>query len=432
MSFSIKSLLFMLEIIAAEIIFLHSFNRRSKFWLRLTISLAVCLLASALYPSGKLPAENFWDSFFNFSRFFTRFALTIICAYICFDAKFGTILSACTAGYALQHAVQRAFVVIEIIGNPFAGLPFPWNEIVREGVCFAILAPLYFLVLFKWGKHISEKYYKNEDYNDPKLISISVATIFICLIVTRILDFEEKTPAVTLTTCIYASLCCLMVLMLKSSFIRTNSQQRELELTRQLQAKENEEYSRWESSLDVINIKCHDLKHQIAELRKNYSEENVREIEESVMIYDSALKTGNKIIDVILFEKNVFCERNGIQFVFMVDGKGLDFVEKSDLYTFFSNMLDNAIEAVMKVEEDKRAISLTVKRMANMVVISEENYFSGELKIKDGLPITSKENKDNHGFGLKSMRRFAEKYGGTLTFSTEDERFGLCITLQSK
>jgi len=86
----------------------------------------------------------------------------------------------------------------------------------------------------------------------------------------------------------------------------------------------------------------------------------------------------------------------------------------------------------MKVEEDKRVISLTVKRMANMVIISEENYFSGELKIKDGLPITSKEDKDNHGFGLKSMRRFAEKYGGTLTFSTEDERFGLCITLQSK
>jgi len=214
--------------------------------------------------------------------------------------------------------------------------------------------------------------------------------------------------------------------------MRTNSQQKELELTRQLYAKEQEEYRYWQSSLDVINIKCHDLKHQISSLRSNFSEQTIQEIEESVMIYDSALKTGNEIIDVILFEKNVFCEKNGIQFVFMVDGAELDFIEKSDLFSFFTNMLNNAIEAVMKAQPEKRVISLTVKRVADMVVINEENYFSGQLKIKDEFPVTSKDDKLNHGFGLKSMKRFVAKYGGTLNFTTEGERFTLNITLPCK
>ncbi|MBP5177092.1 MAG: sensor histidine kinase [Clostridia bacterium] len=429
MSISLPSILFIIELIASEYVFFHAFNKRSKFPLRVTASIAICLLAAAFFQPGDNPSNNFLASLVIFSRFFLLFVVTIGCAAFCFEAKFGTILSACTAAYALQHLVQRTFVIIGLLGDPFATLDYPWNEIIRETVCLFALVPLYLLFVLKWGRKISENYYKNDDYNDPKLIAISVATIFICLIVTRILDFEEKSLSVTLSSCIYAILCCLLVLFLKSSFIITNSQQRELALARELYAKEQEEYRSWQNSLDVINIKCHDLKYQIAGLRKNYSEENIREIEESVMIYESALKTGNEVLDVILFEKNVYCEKNGIQFVFMVDGAVLDFVEKSDLFTFFSNMLNNAIEAVVKVEEDKRVISLTVKKAANMVFINEENYFVGELEIKDNFPLTSKDDKTNHGFGLKSMRRFAEKYGGTMNFSATGERFALRITL---
>ena len=429
MKISIPAIFFILELILSEYVFLHSFNKRSKFWLRAIISLAVCVTAAAFFPSGLFPPRTFLAALLNFSRYFLLFLLTVLCSLFCYEAKFGTILSAGTAGYALQHLVQRFMTIVWLFVPQFIEVEGTLGSILKQAVRDLPVLPFYLLFLLRWGRQISARYYKNEDYNDPKLIVASVATIFICMIVTRILDFADKDVAVNLSTSVYAIICCLFVLLLKSSFIKTNSQQRELELARELYAKEREEYQAWKGSLDVINIKCHDLKYQIANLRKNYSEESIKEIEESVMIYDSALKTGNEVLDVILFEKNVFCEKNGIQFVFMVDGEALDFIEKSDLFTFFSNLMNNAIEAASKVEKDKRVISLTVKKAANIVFITEENYFSGNIEIKDGFPVTSKDDKDAHGFGLRSIRRFAEKYGGTMNFSASGERFTLRITL---
>ncbi|MBP5177655.1 MAG: sensor histidine kinase [Clostridia bacterium] len=432
MNLHFDSVFFVFELFLTEYVFVRSFNRRSRYLLRFFCSFAACVLVAAVFPADGYPLHTFGEAALNFIRFFLLFAMTIATVWFCYDAKWGTVLSACTAGYALQHLGQRAFVLAGLVISPFDDFSYPLNYFLRELLCLVIVAPLFVVFILTIGKNVSERYYKDDDKNDPKLIAVSFATIFICMIVTRLLDFEDVSVAVTLITSIYAITCCALVLLLKSSFLLAGRQKRELELTRQLYAKEQEEYRYWQSSLDVINIKCHDLKHQISALRQNFSEQSIKEIEESVMIYDSALKTGNEIIDVILFEKNVYCEKNGIQFVFMVDGAGLGFIERTDLFTFFTNMLNNAIEAVMKLPTEKRAINLTVKGVANMVFISEENMFDGKINMADGLPITSKEDKINHGFGLKSIKRFVEKYGGTINISAKNELFSLKISLPRK
>ena len=161
MSISIPSILFMIELIASEYVFLHAFNKRNKFPLRVTASIAICLLAAAFFPLGDYPSRNFIASLVIFSRYFLLFVLTIGCAAFCFEAKFGTILSACTAAYALQHLVQRTFVIIGLIGDPFAALDFPWNEIIRETVCLMILVPLYLLLVKKRGI-ASLRYWKHD------------------------------------------------------------------------------------------------------------------------------------------------------------------------------------------------------------------------------------------------------------------------------
>jgi signal transduction histidine kinase len=58
-----------------------------------------------------------------------------------------------------------------------------------------------------------------------------------------------------------------------------------------------------------------------------------------------------------------------------------------------------------------------------------ENYFEGDIKLANGLPVTTKRDKDNHGFGLKSIRYAAEKYGGTMTINIEENWFILRILL---
>ena len=93
------------------------------------------------------------------------------------------------------------------------------------------------------------------------------------------------------------------------------------------------------------------------------------------------------------------------------------------------NALDNAIEAVKKVnDQNKKTISMTIEERGDMVFISLRNYLVGSLLMVDGLPQTSKkEEKGFHGYGVKSIRQIAMKYGGDITISQNDDIFTLTI-----
>ena len=62
------------------------------------------------------------------------------------------------------------------------------------------------------------------------------------------------------------------------------------------------------------------------------------------------------------------------------------------------------------------------------MILQVENYYQGPLTFQDGLPATQKAG-EYHGYGLKSIRSTAEKYGGSITISTENDIFLLCILL---
>ena len=79
--------------------------------------------------------------------------------------------------------------------------------------------------------------------------------------------------------------------------------------------------------------------------------------------------------------------------------------------------------------EEKRIITASVWRRDSFAIIQVENYYEGSLVLRDGLPLTSKGDTSSHGFGLKSMRRIAEKYRGTLSVKAEDNRFLLYVML---
>ena len=113
----------------------------------------------------------------------------------------------------------------------------------------------------------------------------------------------------------------------------------------------------------------------------------------------------------------------------MIDGEALVFMELGDICSLFGNILENAIESVSKLtNESDRIISIKVQEKASMLIITCDNYYNGTLNFADGLPISSKEDNDYHGFGLKSIKRIAKKYGGTLTINT-DEMFHLIVVI---
>ena len=194
------------------------------------------------------------------------------------------------------------------------------------------------------------------------------------------------------------------------------------------------QYQQSQESIELINRKYHDLKHQIAVLRSEADTEKknayLDRIEEEIRAYEAQNKTGNQVLDTVLTSKSLYCQRHNISLTSVVDGTLLNFMDEMDLCTLFGNALDNAIESVEKVRDlEKRLIHLSVARQKAFVHIRLENTYAGELKFEGDLPVTTKADSRNHGYGLKSIRQTAKKYGGSATVAARGEWFELRVLI---
>ena len=157
------------------------------------------------------------------------------------------------------------------------------------------------------------------------------------------------------------------------------------------------------------------------------TEEEAVSLREAIQFYDANIKTGNEVLDVVLCEKAMTCQRNGISFSCMADGSRLGFLTPVQTYTLFGNIIDNAVEAVSPLPEGQRVISLTCREDGDGLVIEESNYFAGTLSMEGGLPVTDKTDQSRHGFGTKSIQYIAGQYGGVMDIKCIDNMFFLTI-----
>lgn len=207
---------------------------------------------------------------------------------------------------------------------------------------------------------------------------------------------------------------------------------RELDAIKNILQNQYVQYRQSRESIDVINRKYHDLKHQIAVLRAE--EDPARrsafldQMEEEIQHYEAQNKTGNSVLDTVLTGKSLYCAKHQIKLTCVADGARLSFMDVMDICTLFGNALDNAIECELSIpDKEKRLIHLEVYAKKDFLVIRCENYCPVPPAFDHGLPVTTKPDREYHGYGLKSMRYTARKYGGTMTIQARDEWFQLTL-----
>lgn len=311
----------------------------------------------------------------------------------------------------------------------------------KEGVGYSVVTLIvylwsYFTVYWIAGRTFASKIKKGADIriNHNSLVLISMVIIFVDIYFNMLTVFYNTNTLFALLEGIYNILSCLLALFLQFSQLQVTEVKEELDSIKSLWAERNKQYEMSKKNIEIINIKCHDLKHQIHRIRKNehIDGQELKEIEKSLKIYDLNVKTGNEALDTILTEKALLCERNNIELTMIIDGKSLEFLSPRDIYSFFGNALDNAIEALENVPENKRSISISVKKKLNFIVIHIENFLEKEIVIDGDRPKTSKEDMNLHGFGFLSMREIVERYKGTLTYETNNNTFSLNVMLPAK
>lgn len=406
-----------------EAMFLLKAPRRRFFLLRIVISIGVIMGGTALvtFLWSLVPS---WPMGVWAMQFFFYWMITLAGVMICFDIKLKELLFIGTGAYALQHIGVSMVTIIKYAltsnGVSIDGIGY---EIFFNYMIYVVIGVIAYFIVIRPNEN--KKLLLDKDI---KQILIALIFFIACVYLNGIANSTDQFVS-RLVCRSYAIICSVLVLIIQFALGNKNRLQQEKDEMNRLFQMEKEQQELSTKTIDIINMKCHDIRHLISGLedindgdeRKKY----IDELKKEIKIYDKVTKTGNEALDIVLMEKSLLCDNYEIKFSYMADGENLKFISALDTYILFGNALDNAIESVcQEMIPEKRTISLKVAMHGEMLHIHIENHCPKPVEFDEsGIPVTTKADKDYHGYGLKSIKFIADKYNGEMRTVFSEEKF---------
>ena len=412
---------FIFEIVIATLIYTYRLERRRRgvFWGG--VVLVVMLAQSVVW--NRYARDSPWLAMVDNLVVFLLLALWIA---VIWRVDLRQDLLYFVLGGTTQHLCYRGATMVTLISTDRVSASF------RPSVYGLALIPMLLCSYLLWARKL--KNHREIRIQGQSLLA-TLAGMFLCVSVfTNVINAIRPPigPRVTGVFSAFDMLACILLLSLCIGLEDKQEARYEGELLRQLLRQQRRQMSASKETIELVNVKAHDLKKQITQYGQALSSDQMNSLTNLVDVYDASVHTGNDALDVLLTQKALVCERRGIRFDRMIDGALLGFMNPTDVYALFGNAMDNALEALAGFEpKDGRYISLDVKKRVGMVLIRVENPFPGEIRFLNGLPMTTKGDERDHGFGLRSMSMIAKRYHGKLFIKAEDHLFILTIVLPS-
>lgn len=410
-----------LEMFLAIAVFSYSLERKRHFALRAAVCYLTVLVCYALLYA-LLEKNNIWEELVLYVAVNILIYMSLI---VCFRTSGWVRLFVLIGADATQHIAFRIYSV-------FLSFMRIRYENIWAGVLNCCIIGIVYLTVFR----VFRRQLRDIDahaYNGRTNIVMGVAVFAVAILIYRFEDqynFMWTAPDINLMFSAYAVLSNAFLMALLYGVFRSRKMTDEMAMLEDVIERQKMQYELVKENIDNVNIKCHDMKQQISMFENRIDKEALQEIKSIINVYDTTFKTGNEVLDVFLQEKLLSCERDEIKLDCIVDGESVSFIRPADLYTLVGNAIDNAVEAVRKIENpERRIITLSVRKSMNMVLFHVDNEYAGEIQMDGELPKSTKGDDLNHGFGMRSMRMIAEKYGGTLTVARQDHVFNLNILI---
>ncbi len=417
-----------IEMLTAMFVYAAGLEKREKALLRGAAGIFAYLLLMIIAADFAAETDAAWP------EGNAVYVSTVFSCGIIFALMAAAVLSICkvrvreavyctTCAYLTEH---MAYCIRLLVNHMPGNIPAPNGSIGHIAIHAAVYVICYRLVA---KNMIRDRHYATSVLQSLGLmLGVSLLVIVMSVLATGF-GFE-------LLHGVYAFFACAFILYGQVIQQKQQKLQEELNIRQQMWLKSKAQYEMAKDAVDIINTKCHDLKYQVQALRASGSAQEQKKVidsmEDAAAIYDSVFHTENEYLNTVLTEKSLLCKKNHITLTCIADGNVLDFMDAVDLYTLFGNALDNAMEAVMKLGEEERLIHLLICEKAGLVMIQTENYYQGEIRMEGRLPVTTKEEKAYHGFGVRSICDIVEKYHGVLTIETERQIFVLRAALPAR
>lgn len=195
----------------------------------------------------------------------------------------------------------------------------------------------------------------------------------------------------------------------------------------------NEYYQDVEKYQEQIQDIKHDMKNQLAAMydavergERDLVRDTLTEMLGDIRLAEDIIYSANPGLNSLLKVKVAKAREKGLEMTVKAFVPKRMSISSGDMGVIYGNLIDNAIEACMKVQEGNRFVDVETKYQDEKLLIVVCNSKSME---SNPTFATTKENKRKHGRGIRSVRRVAEQYGGNLLLEDEGGTFKASLLL---
>lgn len=274
----------------------------------------------------------------------------------------------------------------------------------------------------------------------PKEIAYTLALIPFASVVSCFLLIEIAREIIsedTMILCMCVIFCIVVtnyiVFLIVHKYTGMAEKRLEEEMIYQEIAYNDEYYQDVEKYQEQIQDIKNDMKNKLAVLydgvergEREFVRDTLAEMLGDIRLAEDIIYSANPILNSLLKVKVVKAREKGIEMIVKAFVPKRMSIDSGDLGVMYGNLIDNAIEACMKVADGKRVVDVETKYQDGKLLITIRNSKTAEANPDF---ITTKEDKRKHGRGIRSVRRVAEQYGGELLLEDEGDTFKASLLL---
>lgn len=353
-----------------------------------------------------------------------------ITVFLCFQGTFMGKFSAVLIFFPIIVSIN--YIALDLCGYLYNLLPqIPLWETLTYQLNLA-LRGLFWIILYFFFRRWLPQVRSALTFRLWLITDASALTAFVGIIsvINLVPDTKSWLSWPSCIACLVTDLGCLYLTWYLSNSVKTQAKVQSLKY-------QEEYYRELEKNQQAVRRIYHDMNHHLSVIK--------------ALLYDGQYEKANRYLDDLTefstIQNRCFCESSilnavlnakynqaeelEVKPVFHIDLNGFTGLDDLSLCSLFSNTLDNALEALAQIKEpSRRKLSVKARFKDNYFSYEIENTLEGPIREKNGILLSTKPDRKNHGFGIANVKRIVAQYQGTLDYSYTDDTFTLLIFIR--
>lgn len=325
---------------------------------------------------------------------------------------------------------------VSVVAIIISGFTNPEKDVINVITCF--IYPLVAFVSYKYLRPTILYMLRNAEKG---WLSFCMIPITYNILIYTYSKYSFSSTSITPKTVLFALLIFLLTLsayyLIFRNFRQTREQltlQNEQNLLRTQISAAQVHLKSLKESQEMTIIYRHDMRHHLNLISAFLIDNNITATQKYIAEVQTSIGStvvdeycNNYAVNLILYSYLTKAKNDQITVEAQINLSENNRISDMDLCVIFSNAIENAINACLRITNTKeRVLKIICMNKNDKLFIQITNSYQGALEFIDDMPVTTEE---NHGLGTKSIAAVVQKYNGVCSFSADDTMFKSIVIL---